>query len=133
MSDRRFRRPSARAVLALAVLVFGGALAPAVDATSAWHLRLTRSSPSDGATLSAPPAEIRLWFSQTPEHAVSMIRLEGPAGAVALGDVSAGEEDSLWATVEETLAAGAYTVHWRTSSGDGHPIRGTFAFTVPAG
>ena len=31
------------------------------------------------------------------------------------------------------LAAGAYTVDWRATSGDGHPISGSFAFTVESG
>jgi methionine-rich copper-binding protein CopC len=34
---------------------------------------------------------------------------------------------------EEPLHDGAYTVNWTTSSGDGHPVRGEFSFTVSTG
>ena len=35
--------------------------------------------------------------------------------------------------MKQALAAGTYTVSWKTSSKDGHPIKGDFTFTVKAG
>jgi methionine-rich copper-binding protein CopC len=32
--------------------------------------------------------------------------------------------------VEEPLAAGKYTVSWKTASSDMHPVTGDFSFTV---
>lgn len=98
------------------------------------HLRLERSSPADEAVLDESPGEIRLWFSQEPELAVSRIELRGPAGAVELGEVDSGEEDLkvLFATVPGPLPAGDFTVSWVTSSGDGHPVKGDFSFRVAA-
>lgn len=125
-------RPSPLLPPTVLVLVAALLLAPVVpaDASPGMHLQLTRSAPADGATVSAAPEEIRLWFSQKPEHAVSMIRLQGPGGEVELGEVQAGDENTLFAALVGSLEPGDYTVHWRTSSGDGHPIRGSFAFTL---
>ena len=118
------------AVALLAVVVAAGA-APA-EGTSA-HLRLTKSAPAKDAAVAAAPEQIRLWFSQTPELAVSRIKLTAADGTeIAMGKVESFEEDSLVATVEGEMAAGAYEVSWRTSSGDGHPITGTFTFEVGA-
>lgn len=113
-------------VLALALLSLLGAGATPL------HLRLERSSPAADAEITEAPAEIRLYFSQEAELAVSRVTLEGPDGPVKLSALEAGVEHSLFARIEEDLAAGAYTVSWRTSSGDGHPIRGTFGFTLTA-
>lgn len=126
MTARTYGRAPALCIVALVAT----ALAHASAAAPAFHLQLTRSSPADGAELTEPPAQIRLWFSETPEHAVSMIRLEGAGGEVELGEVRAGDEDSLIADVVGTVAAGDYTVTWRTSSGDGHPVRGSFTFAL---
>lgn len=94
------------------------------------HLRLVRSSPAADVELAEAPAEIRLWFSEPPEVAVSMIRLEGPDGEVALEELKPGDEDTIAAAIEGALAPGEYTVRWRTSSGDGHPVRGTYVFAL---
>jgi len=60
------------------------------------------------------------------------VTLTGPSGAVATG---AFVQDSvmLRAPITGTMTPGAYTVGWVTASSDGHPIRGTFGFTVKPG
>ncbi len=114
-------------VFALAVLSTLGAASPAVP-----HLKLDRSSPASGADLTEAPAEIRLFFSEAPEVAVSRIALSWAEGEIDLGEIEAGPENSIAAKIQEQLVPGSYTVAWRTSSGDGHPIRGTFDFRVMA-
>ena len=42
-------------------------------------------------------------------------------------------DEEMSADVKQALAAGSYTVSWKTSSKDGHPIKGDFTFTVKAG
>lgn len=116
-----------RAVVLAVILAVGALASPAV---ALMHLELERSAPAADEQLAAAPEELRLWFSQKPEPAVSMIRVDGPAGAVELGDITAGAANDLAIALPASLPAGAYTVTWRTSSGDGHPIRGSFGFTV---
>ena len=98
------------------------------------HLRLTKSAPAKDAQVTGPPTEIRLWFSLPPELSISRIKLTAADGtAIKLGDVAAADENALVAAVPAPIAAGTYEVSWRTSSGDGHPLTGTFAFTVTGG
>lgn len=133
--------------LALAALLSSVTLPAAIAApvpgspsaeSSSLHLRLTKSEPAKDEVVAAPPV-IRLWFSQAPELAVTTVRVTGATGksvalsavrrAVAAGAAGAPVE----ADVTQALAPGRYTVSWKTSSRDGHPIKGDFSFTVRAG
>lgn len=137
------RRPVAIRVVAFAVLLVaaGGATAPVASAPlplidAPFHLRLEKSSPSQGEALAAAPTVIRLWFSLAPEMAVTSIKLTDATGkAITLSAPRRGSaaKDPVEADVTAALAAGSYTVAWKTSSKDGHPIKGTFSFTVKAG
>lgn len=95
-----------------------------------FHLHLKSSFPAKEEVLNDRPARVQLWFSETPEIALTRIALTGPGDAtVALGKVTADTNHSVLATVPDALPEGTYTVRWQTGSTDGHPVRGTFAFT----
>ena len=124
--------------VAAAVLVSGTAVVArpaavrAEPAVAAFHLHLLRSSPAADSTV-ASPAALQLWFTESPELAVTSVRLTGPHGrAVRVGRLRAGGDHSVVANVTGHLAAGRYTIAWRTMSHDGHPMRGTIPFTVRA-
>ncbi len=106
-------------------------LALAAWSTSARHNRLTHSLPAADTTL-ASPAEIRLSFSERPEPRLSAISLlASDSSRVALGPVRATSDPlTISAAVPAPLAAGRYAVAWRTTSTDGHAVRGRFVFTV---
>jgi methionine-rich copper-binding protein CopC len=124
--------------VAAAVLVAGTAVAArpaavrAEPAAAAFHLRLVRSSPAADSTVTSPAA-VQLWFTESPELAVTSVRMTGPGGrAVRVGRPRAGRDHSVVANVTGHLAVGRYTIAWRTMSHDGHPMRGTIPFTVRA-
>ncbi|HYH78485.1 MAG TPA: copper resistance CopC family protein [Longimicrobium sp.] len=124
--------------MAAAVLVAGAAVAArpevmrAEPAAAAFHLHLLRSTPAADSTVTSP-ARVQLWFSESPELAVTSVRMTGPGGrAVRLGRLQAEREHSVVANVQGRLAAGRYTLTWRTMSRDGHAMRGTIPFTVRA-
>ncbi|MFP5353764.1 MAG: copper resistance protein CopC [Gemmatimonadota bacterium] len=99
------------------------------------HLRLTKSEPAKDVVVAAPSV-IRLWFSMPPELAVTTVRVTGAGGeSVALSAVrrAAAAGAPVEADVREALAPGRYTVSWKTSSRDGHPMKGDFSFTVRTG
>lgn len=95
------------------------------------HNRLTRSAPAADSTVAAP-REIRLWFSERPTPRLSSIILQAAdSSRVTLGAVGATDDPlSITAPVEGVLRAGQYAVTWRTTSGDGHVVRGRFVFRV---
>ncbi|WP_091379581.1 copper resistance CopC family protein [Geodermatophilus sp. DSM 45219] len=113
-------------VLAAAVLALLGVGTPAALA----HDALVATTPADDATLTTPPAQVELQLSGPPQGLGTQVVVTAPDGAV----VSQGEPELRGSTVVQPLAdglpAGAYTVAWRVTSSDGHPLSGTAAFTV---
>lgn len=115
----------------IALALLAAALLTLLAVAPARHLRLTASAPENDASLERPLAEIRLWFSLPPERAISRISLSCH-DTENLGDLQAGDDNALYAEVLSELEPGQHTIAWRTSSGDGHPIRGTILFTTPS-
>jgi copper resistance protein C len=97
------------------------------------HVSLVRSAPEANATLSAPPPEIRLWFSEAPQTRGTSVRLVDAAGElVATTPAIADEADprQVFIRPEAELAPGSYTVHWRAIAQDGHASNGRLEFRV---
>ncbi len=113
-----------------------GALLIATSATGfgAFHTHLKRADPANGAHLTAPPAAIRLWFSEKPELAVTTVKLTRANGtSISLDPLKmtdATDTAAVVAGIKSPLPAGSYTVAWRVMARDGHPSRGTFSFVV---
>lgn len=96
------------------------------------HARLVRSSPPAGASV-ASPAELALWFSETPEIRFTHVRLTDSAGTeIPLAAPRAGAAMSIMAGIERPLVPGRYTVEWHTAAADGHSSQGSFSFRVIA-
>lgn len=114
------------AAVTLAALLFAAGPASAHDAAEA-------SSPSDGATVATPPAEVSITFNQNPLGLGSQVRVSDPAGTDwADGKVEI-VDNVATQKLREGAPAGKYTVQWRVVSSDSHPIEGTFTFTATAG
>lgn len=115
----------------LAVLAAGAALVvvPAAAPAEA-HNVLRSTSPSDGASVASAPEEVVLTFDQPALALGTQIVVAAPDG----NDVADGAPRLLDATVHQriagTLPPGTYTVDWRVTSADGHPVSGTFRFTA---
>ncbi len=99
-------------------------------AAATLHLALVDSFPKKDATLTESPDQIRLQFNEQPRLPLSRVGLEGPDGAVEVGDIVGTEEKSFMAEVLEILEPGVYTVSWRTAGNDGHVRRGRYRFTL---
>lgn len=99
------------------------------------HTKLLRSEPAADAVVAAPAA-IRLWFSEPVNLSLTGLTLTGPNGQVVrtVRATRAEIPDApVVIAVNQAVPPGAYTVAWRTASGDGHPVKGTFRFTVSSG
>ena len=97
------------------------------------HLRLERSEPAANDTVTAAPAAVRLWVSEQPELAVTTVRLSATGGgpiAVAPLTRDAGADAPVVAPLRGPLAAGVYTVWWRSTARDGHVSTGQFQFVI---
>lgn len=94
------------------------------------HARLVEATPKADSTIAAPPAEIRLRFSEHIEARFSGIDLSGPDGAkVTTGEIAVQDNDMV-TPVSRSLAPGIYQVGWHVLSPDGHKMKGNFKFEV---
>lgn len=110
----------------------GAGLALALAAAPAYaHTGLTSSNPGDGATVAAPPAQVVLTFTEAPAALGAQVVVTGPAGPVSAGAPRLDNLDVVQ-DVQPSAPAGRYTVEWRLTSDDGHPITGTLGFTASA-
>ena len=112
------------AVAVLAVLVFPGATLA--------HSLLVRSQPERRATVTRPPEEVRLWFSERIEPAYARLSVWDAGGKqVDASDAAVDPADSTTLAVRTPgLRAGRYTVRYRVLSVDGHIVESSFDFTV---
>lgn len=94
------------------------------------HTHLEKSEPADGATLTAAPTTVQLFFNEKPDLKVSKVEVTGPSGKVALGPAHSMAEKDLMAAITGTLANGKYTVSWQAAGKDGHVAKGEFSFTL---
>lgn len=127
-------RTRLRTLAALTILVaVGGAFsAPAPSPDARRHTRLVRSEPAKDSVIRVAPTELKLWFSEKLDLAVTRVRLTAGEVAVETGPLTRAEaaDAPIVAPLVAPLRDGNYTVTWSTASADGHPVRGTFRFTV---
>jgi copper transport protein len=82
-----------------------------------------------GALLDAPPAQVRIWFSETVTPVVGAVTVLGPSGRRVEQGPLAVDGSELRVPVEAS-EPGTYLVTWRVIAQDTHPARGRFAFSV---
>jgi copper transport protein len=96
------------------------------------HASLLRSTPAANSHLTKAPESIRLVFSEQIVPELSQIALVRPDGSSTQLRVSNDPHDvhALVGSVAAPLTSGSYKVSWRVVSADGHPVGGSFSFTI---
>jgi methionine-rich copper-binding protein CopC len=127
-SSSWLRRQVARALAVALVSTVAVAATALVDAPAWAHNSLVSTSPADQATVAQTPAAVVLTFDEPATALGTQIVVTGPNGPV-----QAGQPQLVDNTVSQALGpaspAGSYTVDWRVTSADGHPLTGQFRFT----
>lgn len=128
MNDLKRGRTRALLVLAGALLLTALGTGPAQA-----HDSLQSTSPERDATITSAPDIVTLVLSEPPTDSkslnLSVITVTDSTGKT----LSNGEVTVAGATISTNVTPGSngpYKVLWRTVSADGHPIEGTYAFTV---
>jgi copper transport protein len=135
ISFSRRSRPSAAFIARLGLV---GAIAVAVllgsPASALAHATLVRADPAVNGRLRACPTRVRLEFNEAIEPAMAGASIMSADGRHITLAVS-GDPHDVHAVIASLtcLAKGAYHVAWRVVSEDGHPVDGSYAFTVGAG
>ncbi|SNT26589.1 copper resistance CopC family protein [Rhodococcoides kyotonense] len=111
------------AFLALGALVLG---APAASA----HSIVTGSNPEDGSSIAEGPAQVSVTFNEVPQSQFATLNVVGPDGNLwSKGDPRI-DGQSIVVDVGDLGPTGDYTIAYRVTSADGHPISGTRTFTL---
>ncbi|MFZ0158349.1 MAG: copper resistance CopC family protein, partial [Kineosporiaceae bacterium] len=92
------------------------------------HSGVRSIEPADGSTLTTAPQAVRLTFTENVLAGTAQLRVTGPGGQVATEPVTQGPR--VVGPLPRELPNGAYTVLWRVTSADGHPISGSFGFVL---
>lgn len=112
----------------LLCLVGAGLVLLVSVAPASAHDVLSGSTPADGQTVARTPASVVLSFEEPAVAMGTQVVVTGPSGPVQQGAPRLVDT-----TVTQDLGpgspAGHYTVEWRVTSADGHPVSGTFSFT----
>ena len=108
-----------------------GAVALIAPSPALAHAVLTETTPSSDAVLDRAPARIVLRFNEPVTTVRSSIRVfDANVSRVDDGVVEQPRAEEVLVGVPPGLADGTYVVAWRVLSGDSHPIRGAYAFSV---
>ncbi len=126
VTDRRAARAAARVLVAPAALALLAAAAPQAAA----HTELDTSSPAKATTLAGLPPHVTLTFSDAMTQKYAKVAVTGPDGkSAATGDPEI-EGKTVTLPLDAASPAGRYTVGYRVVSADGHPVSGSYTFTV---
>ena len=95
------------------------------------HASLISSTPAAGAVVTTAPSSMRLVFSEPVVSELSHVMLITPDQREIKLDIH-GDPHEVRALIAglDSLGAGGYRVDWHVISADGHPVSGTFAFSV---
>lgn len=118
-------RRLASALLALGLLV-------AVPSTALAHDALERTNPADGSSVARLPDSVTLTFSEDPLQLGTQVVVTGPAGPASSGAATVTGRDVVQ-PLSPSAPGGDYTVSYRVTSDDGHPVTGTFSFHAKVG
>ncbi|OKI47511.1 copper resistance CopC family protein [Micromonospora sp. CB01531] len=124
----RIRQLSCAGLVAAVLAAMAVLLAPATPAAA--HNSLQAVNPAQDARLSTPPTQITLKFLQKLDPAFTTIVLSdaGQQKVPTSEPTVAGATGTV--TISQPLANGNYTVAYRVVSADGHPVQGSYSFTV---
>ncbi len=93
------------------------------------HVAAEKSNPEDGSVLTESPSELSIQYSDLAK--LISLQLSGSNGGVTKVDISAAKSvDGLVSVQLPPLQPDNYEVSWRVLSIDGHPVAGSFTFTI---
>ncbi|OZD70512.1 hypothetical protein CH263_06210 [Rhodococcus sp. 06-1059B-a] len=112
----------------IAVMICGTALFAAAPASA--HSELISSDPPADVTLEFAPIGVGLVFNQDINESFATISVVGPDDAQWAQGTATVEGPDVSILLADGLPNGQYTVGYRVTSADGHPITGTYGFSV---
>jgi len=120
------RRVAVATLLALAAVIRLYGVASA-------HVTLVAAQPAPNSTLAASPTSLHLEFSETIEPAVAHVSIVTPDGRSFVLPIANEPHDAHIIVAQlGAIGTGTFRVMWHVLSEDGHPVGGSYVFTVGA-
>lgn len=119
-------------LLRMAVLFVGLSVMFLQPSTADAHATLLEMEPAERVVAEEPPDELTLTFNEPIEHDLAVVTVyDSSAKVIFSGNPDDGVEKSpeLAFSLPE-LDDGTYTVKWDVISADGHPVDGSYAFSI---
>jgi methionine-rich copper-binding protein CopC len=116
--------------LLVLLLALGAVLA--FPSQAAAHDVLEKMTPAEGTTVERLPEVVTMTFSDQPLAVGLQVVVRGPGGDVASGAPTI-EGKTVTQRLAPTAPGGDYTVLFRVTSTDGHPVSGSFSFHATVG
>lgn len=95
------------------------------------HTDLSTTNPEDGSEVTEAIDSISLTYSGQIEEGSSFEIMDADGTVVSVNEFTV-TDGVLTGNLTAPLENGEYTVNWNSISEDGHPLEGTFGFTVSA-
>lgn len=126
--NRSSRRRMARRVLA--VLIAGLLAVFAAAGVASAHSGAVSSVPEDGSTIEVGPARASITFNEELQQNFPSLTVVGPDGRLWSKGKALVEGRTVSVELGELGPVGEYTLAFRVTSADGHPVSGTRHFTL---
>ena len=97
------------------------------------HDGLVGTVPLDTEVLTTSPAAVELTFTAEPLPLGTEVLVLAADGTTVSTGAAEIRGTGVVQAVGGSLPSGDYTVEWRSTSSDGHPLTGSFGFSVAAG
>ncbi|WP_227997861.1 copper resistance CopC family protein [Nocardia australiensis] len=114
--------------LVAGLLLIGVGLAAA--GTAAAHSEAVGSTPEDGSTIDAGPARVSITFNEELQTSFPALTVVGPDDHLWSKGAPMVEGKTVSVEVGELGPVGEYTIAYRVTSADGHPVSGKRHFTL---
>ncbi|MEU5156403.1 copper resistance protein CopC [Glycomyces sp. NPDC021274] len=129
--DRRTAAQATRFAWSSLAAALLGVLFGALWASGAWaHATATKTTPASGALLDTPPSEVVVEFNEPVTPVDAATGVVAPDGDRADTGVSQNADETTLTIAVDADQEGTYLVGYRVVSHDGHPVSGTFTYSV---
>lgn len=98
--------------------------------TAGAHATVIASNPADKSQIVTAPERVSVTFSEAMQEDFAALTVVGPDGNLWTRSSPTVEGSTISAELGELGPVGEYTIAFRVTSADGHPVAGTRTFTL---
>ncbi|AZG45665.1 Copper transport protein YcnJ [Gordonia insulae] len=124
-------RRSWRTVVAVVVgMLLTGVIGAVAAPIASAHSRVESSDPADGATVQTGPQQVSITFNEPLQESFAVLTVVGPDDHYWQDGTATVTGPRLSVPLRELGPAGTYTLNYRVTSADGHPVEGKRTFEL---